>query len=539
MTPRQQHVSESIGAWLWSACWPFLAGLVIGGVVLELMRRRRLRWTWGFLGLPISYVSWFGPGGWRAGVACSVASIVILYQGAAIHREVLALGGEEARGIREAIGPLAFVRLGLAELRTRRSRSRADSLALGRSRHGRTARVPLGTPGHGVHCLIAGATGAGKTVTQAAVVQAHILRGMGAIVIDPKGDERLRSTVASSAAQVGARFSAWSPEGPHIYNPLAHGSVTEIVDKCLAAHEWTEPHYRIATQRLLGHALATMQAAGQWPPTLSGLVEAMRPERLDALAARVGGDLAARVHAYVDGLTPAALGDLGGGRDRLAVLAESGLGPWLDPALGEGAQVDLTAALDAGEVIYMHLDADRYPEASRLLGAALVIDLVGLSAARQGAGAGGVVLIDEFGALVSAQVSRLFARARGAGVSLVLGTQSLADLRAAEGGGDTLTEQVISNVSYTVAHRIADPDSAERLARMAGTEPAWATTQRVDGHGLGLPSGEGTRTRQRDFIVQPDQFKRLRTGEAVVIQPQANPPARIVRVWGPQDARVS
>lgn len=217
-----------------------------------------------------------------------------------------------------------------------------------------------------------------------------------------------------------------------------------------------------------------MRVAGLWPPTLSTLVAHMDPERLDALASTVGGPLAERTHDYVDGLDSRRAGELGGGRDRLAVLVESGLGPRLDPVLGEGEEVDLAACIDRGEVALLRFDADRYPEASRLLAAALVIDLAALAAERQDGPAAGVVAIDEFGALAAEHVSRLFARARGAGISLVLGTQSLADLRAArpDDSSDTLTEQVLSNVSYTVAHRIADPDSAERLARVAGTEPA-------------------------------------------------------------------
>ncbi len=121
--------------------------------------------------------------------------------------------------MRDTLGPLRWAPRASPAPVPDENRVKNGRLAIGVASHGRTCRVPIGSPGHGVHCLIAGATGAGKTVTQAAVVQAYILRGMGAIVIDPKGDERLRSTVASSAAQVGARFSAWSPKGPHIYNP--------------------------------------------------------------------------------------------------------------------------------------------------------------------------------------------------------------------------------------------------------------------------------------------------------------------------------
>ena len=185
----------------------------------------------------------------------------------------------------------------------------------------------------------------------------------------------------------------------------------------------------------------------------------------------------------------------------------------------------------------MNLDADRYPAASKLLAAALVMDLVTLVAEMQGSEARGLLVIDEFAALAAGQVSRLFGRARSAGLSVLLGTQSLADLRGARADdpSDTLTEQVLTNIEFAVVHREADPDSAERLARMAGTQPSWTTTERVGGkRDSWFQSREGTRTKDREFVVPPDEFKRLGTGEAVVIYPTAKPPAEIVRVFAPR-----
>jgi type IV secretory pathway TraG/TraD family ATPase VirD4 len=282
-----------------------------------------------------------------------------------------------------------------------------------------------------------------------------------------------------------------------------------------------------------------MRAAGFWPPTLSSLVTHMDPERLDALASKAGGDVAERISDYVDSLGERGRFELKGGRDRLAVLAESELGRWLDPSIGAGEQVDLASSFACGDVLYFNLDADRYPMAAKLLAAALLIDLVGLSAELQGRGGGDLVVIDEFAALAAEQVSRLFARARSAGLSLLLGTQSLADLRAArpDDHSDTLTEQVLSNIEFAVVHRVGDPDSAERFARLAGTTPSWSVTQRINGNGSPLGAGEGTRTREREFLIGPDQFKRLHTGEAVVINPKARHPAQIVRIWAPRRRR--
>ena len=91
----------------------------------------------------------------------------------------------------------------------------------------------------------------------------------------------------------------------------------------------------------------------------------------------------------------------------------------------------------------------------------------------------------------------------------------------------------MSNISYAVVHRVGHPDAAQMLARLAGTEPAWTTTERIDGGLLGAPRREGTRTRQRDFVVAVDRFKSLATGQAVVVNPKAGRRAEIVSIWPP------
>ncbi len=527
----------------WSFGIPFVAGLALGLLLLAALRSAGLRWTWALLGAPLAYVLWLIA--WQAGLCCGVATAMAAGVGLYWHLKDTERGGEEARAVREAVGPFHAARSWLTQRRVSEQRvqlarrdalgrSHDERLALGRTRKGSVCHVPLGLS-HGVHAFVIGATGAGKTVTQAAIAQAHVLAGQAVIVIDPKGDRYLCGVLQEAASKMGVRFRGWSPAAATIYNPFARGGPTEITDKALAGHRWTEPHYELATQRLLLHVLATMQAAGKWPPTLSQIVGHMDPDRLDLAAQEIGGDLAERVSAYVDGLSARGRSDLGGGRDRLAVLAEGELGPRLDPALGEGPQIDLAEAMRAREVVYFHIDADRFPAASKLLGAALVIDLVTLTAEMQGSELGGLLVIDEFAALAAEQVSRLFGRARSAGLSVLLGTQSLADLRGArpDDDSDTLTEQVLTNIEFAVVHREADPDSAERLARMAGTRPAWSTTEKIGGRRDLLVPREGTRTRAREFVVLPDEIKRLGTGEAVLVNPTAKTPGEIIRIFAP------
>lgn len=518
-----------------SALIPMLVGLALGVAVVAALRAANLRWTWAPVGACLVGPVWALS--WQVGLALATVVVVASVVGRAWHHRDLERGGSEAREADERLGPMRWALFVANRNPGVVPRTGEETLDIGLSRRGSIRRVPFGRH-RGVHAFVGGATGSGKTVTLAAIAQSYILAGLPAIVVDPKGDAFLRQVLIGAARAAGARFAEWSPVGGTVYNPFARGGPTEITDKALAGHRWTEPHYELITQRLLGQVLTTMRAAGKWPPTLSTVVAHMDPERLDDLASDVGGEIGGRVSEYVDGLSARAKAELGGGRDRLAVLAESELGRWLDPALGRGPALSFEDSLRHGDVVYVHTDADRYPVASKLLGAAVVIDLVTLTTDLQDGEMRGVLVVDEFAAVAAEEISRLFGRARSAGLSVVLGTQSLADLRSArpDDASDTLTEQILSNIEFALAHRISDPDSAERMAQLAGTTPASSTTRQIQGApGFVHTTGVGSRIREREFLVNPDDFKRLRTGEAVLIHPTAKPPAEIIRVWPPRE----
>jgi conjugal transfer pilus assembly protein TraD len=145
------------------------------------------------------------------------------------------------------------------------------------------------------------------------------------------------------------------------------------------------------------------------------------------------------------------------------------------------------------------------------------------------------VLVDEFSAVAPGGVVRLFGRGRSAGLSLLLGTQELADLRPPD--NPTLADQVLGNVTTLIAHRQVVPASAETLAGVIGTRGAWTHTERTETFlGAGTPTGEGTRTRTREFVVHPDTIKRLPTGYAAVTSPGHDEP-RIARMHHPEEAR--
>ncbi len=511
--------------WLEHTAGTVLPAFLIGALAARVMRHRGLHWSWALAGAGAALLA--GLLAPRARDVLLLAALWAAVGGRRRHHRDLEAGADLAQLAAAQLRPHDVLAPLLRALARRArppggpsSETGGAVLALGRDERGRTVSVPLGAR-EGRHLLVVGATGSGKTVTQSWIATHAIARGLGAIVMDPKGDFRLRGEIHRAARAAGRSFVAWSPRGEAIYNPLATGGGTEIADRVLAGERFSEPHYLRQAQRYLGHAVRAMRAGGVHV-SLHSLVEHLDVQRLEVLARTLPERHADAVHAYLDALTPRQQTELAGVRDRLAILAESDVGPYLDPRR-PGTQLELGNVVREGGVAYFALEADRRPLLAAMLGAAIVQDVLGLVAALQVEPTPTLVLIDEFSAVAAEQVVRLFARARSAGFSLLLGTQELSDLRLP--GRERLLEQVVGNVSALVAHRQVVPASAELLAQIAGAEGTWRVARDRQ--------GRVTRARAREAVIDAGRISRLPTGWAAVIVPGGRARARIARVFMP------
>src|ERR1022692_926967 len=422
-----EPLTELVG-WLTSTTLHIALGVILSLVAVKLMRQRHLRWTWAACAVPVVLLAHSALAGWTA--TLETAALCAAARGRHWHREDLMLGGDLAEIAADRHGPLDTMRIYSRKLFDRispvaaRTVLRDERMPVGRAESGEVVSIPMGVHGGGRHTLIVGATGSGKTVTETWLAARAIEAGLGAVVLDPKGDTRMREHLADASLEAGRRFVEWTPLGPSVYNPFGHGGASEIADKALAGERFTEPHYQRQAQRYLGHAVRALRGAGL-VVSLSSLAQLLDPTQLEVLTRKLPEQEAEATLDYLDSLTSRQRTDLVGVRDRLAIMAESDVAPWLDPARSTAPGFDLLSAVRERAVVYFDLKADARPLIAQMLGVAIVQDLQTTMAALQGSAIPTVVVIDEFAAIAAQQVVHLFGRAGSAGLNLVLGTQEL------------------------------------------------------------------------------------------------------------------
>ena len=509
--------------WLASTAVHIAIGLLIGSTAAYLMRRRHLRWTWAGASLiPLLLVQ---PklSGWP--LACDTAVICAAVRGRRWHREDLLAGGDLAEIAAARRGPATTMRAFLGVLRERMAPlsfapMRADRISVGRTENHERVSIPFGIRGGGKHSLIVGATGSGKTVTETWIATRAIDAGLAAVVVDPKGDARMREQLALAGDRSGRRFLEWTPRGPSVYNPFAHGAASGVADKALAGELFTEPHYQRQAQRYLGHAVRALRGAGE-QVSLRALVDSLDPTRLEALCGAVPEQQASATHDYLNSLTTRARGELGGVRDRLAIMVESDVGPWLDPTTPSAPVFDLLQAVQERAVVYFSLEVDAWRLLAQMLGVAIVQDLQATMAALQAEPIPTVVVIDEFASIAAEQIGHLFGRARSAGINLLLGTQELSDLRMKR--HPELLEQVLGNLSCLLAHRQVVPESAELITRLGGNRGVWRTSR--------SDSGTWTRSRSSKSRFSVEAIRGLRPGWAATLDLASGGVPQIMQVF--------
>jgi type IV secretory pathway TraG/TraD family ATPase VirD4 len=444
------------------------------------------------------------------------------------------------------------------------------STVLGLTRDGKQARVQDRELNQ--HCFLIGTTGSGKTVTLSNFAESAVQRGIPLIYVDGKGEVKLVEQLKSLAEKHGRKFYLFSvnshPEGCR-WNPLARGKPTELKDKLISITEWTEPHYRYEAERYL-QAVFSLFEKLKMRPDIPAVARYLYPKAAQSLARDIKDEELReklleelRAGKTVEGLA-----------NRIAVLAASEIGHLfrdfqtektsqtekiekspidLNNILGLGAPdapkpkmldetnetkgeaeedkrpiLDLDRAIREKAVVLFSLNSLRFREFSQLIGRLVVNDLRTTIARRYDNPERNYIfgIFDEFHVFASLQVVDILAQARGAGFCTIIATQSLSDLDLVD---PDLTGRIVENCNTFIIQAQNYPKNAERLAAVIGTRDSFAKTYQVEEHIFQTGTGLGSIRETKEFIVHPDEIKKLHTGEAILLQKASG--FRVNRIW--------
>ena len=502
-------------------------GVVIGtagaSIFHFLLFRNGLRWTWALAPAAVGGLALLAAIVETWTIALLVGGVVTARWTYILERRSRESGGDARRQAKKLVGPTDVLakRRALRELREGIV-SRPGEFVLGLGSRGRPVSLRFGGAS-GRHGLLLGASGAGKSNALLWCLARHADAGFGAVVIDMKGDQLLLKRLEAQARAADVDFYGWTLDGGDRWNPLAHGNRSELKDKLIGSEQFTERHYQAMYERYLLNLFRAIEGRPE-ARDLRTVVRLLDPPELAMFIRDLYDEQAAEeIGAYLARLTPDQARDLRGLADRLALLVEGDHGDLLTSPT-DGDEIDLATVIQSGAIVVFSLNSSSYGETAKLIGNMVIQDLKAVCGAiergtipRRPA----IVAVDEFSGLHGDQVAGLFQRARSAGISVMLATQELADLRRVDEGFD---EQVVGNVEWILAGRQNNPASAELVAGMAGTEEVWVHTFQTDDVALrgraSFPreSGMGTKHRGREYLVTPDQIKALGVGRMVLVE---------------------
>jgi conjugal transfer pilus assembly protein TraD len=361
---------------------------------------------------------------------------------------------------------------------------RLDGAVMGCTTRFRTrALVAVPLADWGRQALIVGETGSGKTVTALTVADEAMRVGWDVYWVDGKADPDVAARFLTLARRRGLQPVDGSDQ------PIDgwRGSAESIVNRLLATQRFTEPYYAGIARNVLKWAVTR-----PGPPRSFAELVARMDQRGLRRAWRESPDEADKIRAML-------AADFLGARYRYEGVAWA-VGATLD---GDWSYEDVRAA-------YVPVGRPEHRDQAEEVGAFLLEDLLHWAMARKPPSRRALVVVDEFSKLAARPDAavELVERVRSFGVGVALIGQTWASL----GRTDSVRERLAGTVGTVVVHQLKQPD---RLVELAGTRWAMERTEQLVGQ---TPTGRATQRPGYRPVVEPDDVRALRTGEAFVIR---------------------
>ena len=410
------------------------------------------------------------------------------------------------------------------------------------------------------HLFILGQSGVGKTVSASSLMYQQMQRGGGCLFINGKSDFGAREQFWQMARYCGREADVlWivpdTPEASNTYSPVLHGDPDEKADGLLMLIPSTDTnpgadHFKQEAKQALTTLIAALQRAKLAYNMIDLTVLLMSSKALEELERRLklreaDSEEAKNFSLFLDKFRklPSEKNPAGGiDVDRMKTTF-GGIGGRLY-TFGTGSfgqvmntyepDVVLHEAIRANKLVYVDLPTMGKDTTARNFGRLVIADLRSAIAKIQRLPHRDLpwppymVFADEAGSYVNDSWSRIPEQARSARIFFMPAAQTAANFQAIS---DELYEMVIGNAWTKLYFKIGTQATAEECADLIGmkvgvarsmthSESASASMnvlRSAPESSIGDGFGRATLQRQEEqYIVSPDDLKRLRKGECVM-----------------------
>lgn len=377
------------------------------------------------------------------------------------------------------------------------------------------------------HIHIVGSSGYGKSTLLSHIIEHHIHFGMGVIFIDFKPDRELTDLLVQESVKNKRAKDFWlfSPDTyPSLsYNPFKYGNPTELKDKVISSFTWSDPYYQKIAEEVvlkLFMGLVHLRETKQFEFDLHDLYNLITsPEHLSQLIEKIDHDpikqslLQLKYQLSDKNLTR----DLQGLRSDLGNIIHSEFGPLLRKS---AKGIDFYKAIMESKIVYIRLNAQKYENTAGHIGKMILQDLKNVSAKliesvpksqRRYAS----IIVDEFADLATDSFASFIGKARGSKLGIIVAHQEMEDLNK---NSKTLLQQITANTSTKICFLQQTPSSADFIANIMGTVTTEKMTEATEDSWFGhTKTGDGSIREVEEYVIHPNEIKRLRRFEAFVI----------------------
>ncbi len=383
------------------------------------------------------------------------------------------------------------------------------------------------------HVLLVGTTGGGKSVTMYNFIEHAIQDNLPVIIIDGKGSRKLIDEVKSCAKHYNRQFKLFSLNGELAtqyelcsYNPLAVGGQTELKEKMMELNRKGESisqgaaFYQALDEgfiQFVFHILILNKVKIDLRTVGEYLVEDKIRELVNKIlcniriSQKIKTDISEQQARFQ---THGQNGKLEGIKNIINNFNYSQVGEYFDTSEKSELQIiDIQKdVIENNTVVHFSLAAGAFINFVKTVGEMVILDINAIFSKVE-ATIGHkkcYLIIDEFTAISSNAIKQTLSRNRSAGMHCILGTQGMSTIEA---DAPSLAQEIDTNHGIIIIHKCKNNADAEQLAQNIGTKCTMSLTAQVGEDGS---TGMGSKREIREFLIHPDEIKRLKNGEAII-----------------------